>query len=65
MMHNRTAFARVYLPAEPANDNIPGTNTLDDTRFFVALGAVCIGIFALAAYVAMSGSNDVVAMLRK
>ena len=50
----------------PANDDVRGTITPDDTRFFVALGLVCVGVLILAAYVVMSGPDELmtVAMRR-
>ncbi len=64
-MNSKSVSALNYALAEPANDNVPGTVKPEDTPFFVALGAVCIGIAALAAYVMMSVPENVVSMLRK
>ncbi len=44
--------------AKPANDNMPGTITPDDTRCFVALGIICAGVLILAAYLVIGGSDD-------
>lgn len=52
----------VHAVAEPANDNMPGTITPDDTRFFVALGLICAGVLILAAYVVMGGPDELMTM---